>query len=113
MYNPDVGTVSPMQASWIGGIAFHLQSGSNEKYDTIWAGERDEIQSKFSESILAMQQKSALKYLILEKKISAMKEEIDVKDAQLHAMVEQGVSKKGKMLMKQFAALMKDKLAFI
>ena len=35
MCNPDVGTVSPMQASWIGGIAFHLQSGSNEKYDTI------------------------------------------------------------------------------
>ena len=39
-----------------------------------------------------MQQKSALKYLILEKKIAAMKDEIDVKDAQLHAVVEQGPS---------------------
>jgi|LakMenEpi03Aug12_release.lakeMendotaPanAssembly.Ray.scaffolds.fasta_scaffold1587869_1 hypothetical protein len=53
------------------------------------------MQSKFSESILEMQQKSGLKYLILEKKISTMKEELDVKEAQLHAVVEQGPPKKG------------------
>ena len=32
-----------------------------------------------------MQQKSSLKYMILEKKISAMREELNVKEAQLHA----------------------------
>ena len=53
------------------------------------------MQSKFSEAILEMQQKSGLKYLILEKKISAMKEELDVKEAQLHAVVEHGTTKKG------------------
>jgi len=53
------------------------------------------MQSKFSEAILEMQQKSGLKYLILEKKISAMKEELDVKEAQLHAVVEHGSTKKG------------------
>ena len=61
-------------------------------------GERDEMQSKFSESILEMQQKSGLKYLILEKKISSMREELDVKEAQLHAVVEQGPPKKGEKI---------------
>ncbi len=32
-----------------------------------------------------MQQKSGLKYMILEKKITSMREELDVKEAQLHA----------------------------
>jgi hypothetical protein len=54
------------------------------------------MQSKFSESILEMQQKSGLKYLILEKKIAVMREELEVKEAQLHAVVEQGATKKGK-----------------
>ncbi len=56
------------------------------------------MQSKFSEAILEMQQKSGLKYLILEKKIAAMKEELDVKEAQLHAVVEHGTTKKGDAL---------------
>ena len=47
--------------------------------------ERDEIHSKFSSAIIEMQQKSSLKYMILEKKISAMREELNVKEAQLHA----------------------------
>ena len=32
-----------------------------------------------------MQQKSGLKYMILEKKITAMREELDIKEAQLYA----------------------------
>ena len=32
-----------------------------------------------------MQQKSSLKYMILEKKIITMREELNIKDAQLHA----------------------------
>ena len=48
-------------------------------------GERDEIHSKFSEAILQMQQKSSLKYMILERKITTMREELDVKEAQLHS----------------------------
>ena len=47
--------------------------------------ERDEIHSKFSSAILEMQQKSGLKYMILEKKITAMREELDIKEAQLYA----------------------------
>ena len=34
-----------------------------------------------------MQQKSGLKYMVLEKKITAMREEMDVKDAQMHEIV--------------------------
>ena len=34
-----------------------------------------------------MQQKSGLKYMVLEKKITAMREELDVKDAQMHEIV--------------------------
>lgn len=62
------------------------------------AGERNEMQSKFSDAILEMQQKSGLKYLILEKKIAAMKEELEVKEAQLHAVVEGTAPKKGTFL---------------
>ena len=49
--------------------------------------DRNEIHAKFSESILDMQQKSGLKYMVLEKKITAMREELDVKDAQMHDIV--------------------------
>ena len=49
--------------------------------------ERDQIHEKFSSAILEMQQKSSLKYMILEKKISTMREELDVKDAQLYAAI--------------------------
>ena len=45
--------------------------------------ERDEIHAKFSSAILEMQQKSGLKYMILEKKITAMREELDIKEAQV------------------------------
>ena len=34
-----------------------------------------------------MQQKSGLKYMVLEKKITTMREELDVKDAQMHEIV--------------------------
>ena len=34
-----------------------------------------------------MQQKSGLKYMVLEKKITAMREELDIKDAQMHDIV--------------------------
>ena len=50
-----------------------------------FSGERDEIHAKFSSAIIEMQQKSSLKYMILEKKITAMREELNVKEAQLHA----------------------------
>jgi len=53
------------------------------------------MQSKFSDAILEMQQKSGLKYLILEKKIAAMKDELEVKEAQLHAVVEGAPPRKG------------------
>ena len=49
--------------------------------------ERNEIHAKFSESILDMQQKSGLKYMVLEKKITSMREELDIKDAQMHEIV--------------------------
>lgn len=39
-----------------------------------------------------MQQKSGLKYMILEKKINTMRQELDVKEAQLHASSSQGSS---------------------
>ena len=62
--------------------------------------ERDEIHAKFSESILAMQQKSGLKYMVLEKKITAMREELDIKDAQFHEIVKVSQSSgKGKYLL--------------
>ena len=51
------------------------------------SAERNEIHAKFSESILDMQQKSGLKYMVLEKKITAMRQELDVKDAQMHEIV--------------------------
>ena len=61
--------------------------------------ERNEIHSKFSESILDMQQKSGLKYMVLEKKITAMREELDIKDAQMHEIVKVSQSSdKGNML---------------
>ena len=60
--------------------------------------ERNEIHSKFSQSILDMQQKSGLKYMVLEKKITAMREELDIKDAQMHEIVKVSQSSdKGKM----------------
>ena len=37
-----------------------------------------------------MQQKSGLKYMILEKKINTMRQELDVKEAQLHATTSPG-----------------------
>ena len=61
-------------ASWINKILEHLE-------------ERDAIHEKFSSSILDLQQKSSLKYLILEKKIKAMKDDLNIKDAQLHGLV--------------------------
>ena len=57
-----------------------------QKYDRVVV-ERDDLHEKFSSSVLEMQQKSALKYLVLEKKISAMKSELDVKEAQLHSVL--------------------------
>ena len=57
----------------------------NSRYSFL--AERNEIHAKFSESILDMQQKSGLKYMVLEKKITAMREELDVKDAQMHEIV--------------------------
>ena len=55
-----------------------------QKYDRALR-ERDEIHERFSSAIIDMQQKSGLKYKILEKKIVSMREQLDVKDAQLHA----------------------------
>ena len=55
--------------------------------DILFLAERNEIHAKFSESILDMQQKSGLKYMVLEKKITAMRQELDVKDAQMHEIV--------------------------
>ena len=46
-----------------------------------------------------MQQKSGLKYMVLEKKITAMREELDVKDAQMHEIVKVSqTSERGKIL---------------
>ena len=46
----------------------------------------------------SMQQKSGLKYMVLEKKITAMREELDIKDAQMHEIVKVSQSSdKGKM----------------
>ena len=55
-------------------------------FNPLISGDRNEIQSKFSNAILEMQQKSGLKYMVLEKKIAAMREELDLKDAHLHQL---------------------------
>eukprot|EP00095_Tigriopus_kingsejongensis_P009325 maker-scaffold486_size158769-snap-gene-0.31 protein:Tk09325 transcript:maker-scaffold486_size158769-snap-gene-0.31-mRNA-1 annotation:"hypothetical protein TRIADDRAFT_24206" len=57
-----------------------------QKYDRA-IRERDDIQEKFSNSILELQQKSSLKYLVLERKIESMRNELDVKEAQLHSVL--------------------------
>ncbi len=54
----------------------------------MYAAERDDIHEKFSTSILELQQKSTLKYLVLEKKITTLRHELDVRDAQLHALAD-------------------------
>lgn len=51
------------------------------------SAERDDLSEKFSASVLDLQQKSSLKYFVLEKKLGAMREELEVRDAQLHALV--------------------------
>ena len=56
------------------------------RFKLFFAVDRNEIQSKFSNAILEMQQKSGLKYMVLEKKIAAMREELDIKDAHLHQL---------------------------
>lgn len=61
------------------------------------AADRNEIQSKFSNAILEMQQKSGLKYMVLEKKIAAMREELDIKDAHLHQLSHSDKSGQGEL----------------
>ena len=60
--------------------------------------DRNEIQSKFSNAILEMQQKSGLKYMVLEKKIAAMREELDIKDAHLHQLSHSDKSGQGNVI---------------
>ena len=50
----------------------------------LFIGERDEIHAKFSSSVLDLQQKSNMKYVVLEKKIALMRGELNVREAQLH-----------------------------
>ena len=45
--------------------------------------ERDEIQERFSTAILEIQQKAGLKYMLLEKKILALREELEEREAAL------------------------------
>lgn len=61
----------------------------------LFLGERNDIQEKFSSAILELQQKSSLKYLVLERKIDAMKNELDVKEAQLHSVLSDGSHSNG------------------
>lgn len=68
-----------------------------QKYDRALR-ERDEIHERFSSAIIDMQQKSGLKYKILERKIVTMREQLDVKDAQLHASSKGPVSSASQQL---------------
>ena len=49
------------------------------------ARERHEIQERFSTAILEIQQKAGLKYMLLEKKILALRDELEERDASLSA----------------------------
>ena len=51
-------------------------------------GERDDLHEKFSSSVLDLQHKSGLKYSVLERKISSLRAELDVRDAQLQTVLE-------------------------
>ena len=53
-----------------------------QKYNQV-SKERDEIQERFSTAILEIQQKAGLKYMLLEKKIMALKEELEEREAAL------------------------------
>ena len=52
-------------------------------------GERDDLHEKFSSSVLDLQQKSGLKYAVLERKIASLRTELDVRDAQLQTVLTQ------------------------
>ena len=72
-----------------------------QKHDRAVA-ERDELHSQFSRSVLDLQEKSSLKYAVLDRKISALRKELDVRDAQLHSLVTQeGDGPGGKRTLRQ------------
>ena len=52
-------------------------------------GDRDDLHEKFSSSVLDLQQKSGLKYAVLERKIVSLRTELDVRDAQLQTVLTQ------------------------
>lgn len=58
-----------------------------ERLISCFAGDNSSMQTKYSDMISEMQKKSGAKYLILEKKVAAMQEELDIKEAQLNAFV--------------------------
>ena len=53
-----------------------------QKYNQV-AKEREEIQERFSTAILEIQQKAGLKYMLLEKKILVLREELEEREAAL------------------------------
>ena len=55
-----------------------------QKYNQV-SKERDEIQERFSTAILEIQQKAGLKYMLLEKKILVLREELEEREAALQA----------------------------
>merc|ERR1719150_91718 len=55
-----------------------------QKYNQV-SKEREEIQERFSTAILEIQQKAGLKYMLLEKKILALREELEEREAAVQA----------------------------
>merc|ERR1712080_714155 len=55
-----------------------------QKYNQV-SKEREEIQERFSTAILEIQQKAGLKYMLLEKKILALREELEEREAAMQA----------------------------
>lgn len=53
-----------------------------QRYDKI-ESERDQLYQKFESSVYAIQQKAGLKCLVLEKKVEAMDQDIEKKEAQI------------------------------
>ena len=60
--------------------------------------ERDEIQERFSTAILEIQQKAGLKYMLLEKKILALREELEEREAALQGGNREEAAARGDIL---------------
>merc|ERR1719150_2424011 len=68
-----------------------------QKYNQV-SKEREEIQERFSTAILEIQQKAGLKYMLLEKKILALREELEEREAALQGGNREEAAARGDIL---------------